>query len=134
MKNLVERGSTTGLLAFIGNEPAGWCSLGPREDFPVLENSKILARPDEKPVWSIVCFFIEKKFRRQGLSGQFLGQIMQYAKKSGAKILEGYPIATDNDNYPATFAYTGFYSSFIKSGFVEVARRSPTRPIMRYNL
>ncbi len=48
------------------------------------------------------------------------------------KIVEGYPIAPKKDKVPDVFAYTGFLSAFQSAGFVEVARRSETRPIMRF--
>ena len=133
IKQLVSKGVFTGLLAYIDSKPVGWCSLGPREDFPALEKSRILGRFDDKPVWSIVCFFIDKDHRRKGVSEQILEKIVDYAQKEKIKILEGYPVVPNKANYPLTFAYTGFYNSFIKAGFKEVIRRSPTRPIMRYS-
>jgi hypothetical protein len=57
-----------------------------------------------------------------------------YAKKKGAKTVEGYPVEPKKGQYPATFAYTGLASAFQKAGFVEVLRRSETRPIMRYDV
>jgi GNAT superfamily N-acetyltransferase len=134
MKQLVRNGRFAGLLAYSGKEVVGWCSLGPRKEFPALDRSKILARIDDKPVWSIVCFFIDKSWRKKGLSTLFLKEVVRYAGKKRIKFLEGYPIDTDQENYPATFAWTGFFKSFRQAGFKEVARRSPTRPIMRLTL
>lgn len=122
-----------GLIMYLDHEPIGWCSLGPREDYPVLENSRILKRVDDQTVWSIVCFFMHKHYRKKGLSVIFLQQIIDYCKNAGANILEAYPVDPKmRKDYPATFAFTGFPGSFIKAGFTEVARRSPTRPVMRY--
>jgi GNAT superfamily N-acetyltransferase len=132
MKQWISQKKFAGLIAYMGNRPVGWCSLGPREEFPVLEKSKILARIDDKPVWSIVCFFIEKEFRRMGISALFLQEVIRYAKSKGAEILEGYPVIPNKAIYPAAFAFTGFYNSFKKTGFKEIIRRSPTRPVMRY--
>ena len=36
------------------------------------------------------------------------------------------------DKMPDAFAWTGLASAFIKAGFKECARRSETRPIMRF--
>jgi GNAT superfamily N-acetyltransferase len=132
IKQLVGNGVFTGLIAYIDGEPAGWCSLGPREEFPVLEKSKTLGRFDDQPVLSVVCFYIHKDFRRKGVSEEILLKVVDYAKKKKIQILEGYPVVPNKENYPATFAWTGFYNSFLKAGFKEVIRRSPTRPIMRY--
>ena len=49
-------------------------------------------------------------------------------------IVEGYPVDPKQGKMPDAFAWTGLASSFKAAGFVEVARRSPTRPIMRYRL
>jgi hypothetical protein len=57
---------------------------------------------------------------------------IEYAKDKGINILEAYPFEPKGDKVPDVFAYTGFLSTFQKAGFNEVARRSPTRPIMRY--
>jgi hypothetical protein len=35
-------------------------------------------------------------------------------------------------NYPDAYIYTGAVSAFQQAGFVEVLRRSETRPIMRF--
>jgi hypothetical protein len=35
------------------------------------------------------------------------------------------------DDLPAAFIWTGLEQNFLKAGFIEVARRSPKRPILR---
>lgn len=132
MKKLVNKGESIGIIAYEGKKPVGWCAVAPREEFVRLENSKVLKRIDDKPVWSVTCFFIDKKFRRQGLSSELLKGAVKFAKKKGAEILEGYPAVPYNENIPAAFAWTGIPSAFEKAGFEEAARRSKTRPIMRY--
>ena len=57
---------------------------------------------------------------------------MEYAKSHGAQIVEGYPVEPKKDEMPAVFAWTGFAEAFLEAGFKEVARRSETRPLMRY--
>jgi GNAT superfamily N-acetyltransferase len=132
MKALVNKKAEPGIIAYMGNEPIGWCAVALREKYIRLENSKVLKRIDDQPVWSIPCFFIKKEFRRKGLSTKVLKGVVEYCKGKGAKIIEGYPVEPYSDNIPAAFAWTGFPSSFTKAGFVEVERRSRTRPIMRY--
>ena len=134
MKGLIKNNQQIGIIMYIDHEPIGWCSVAPREDFVRLENSKILKPIDDNPVWSIVCFFTDKKYRRKGYSKKLLQEVIKMTKKKGANILEGYPHEPKNDNMPAAFAWTGISTAFTKAGFEEVARRSETRPIMRYNL
>ena len=131
-KEIVDSREVPGILAYIKDQPVGWCSIAPRNTFPKLERSRILKRVDDKPVWSIVCFFISKSFRRKGISVELLKAAVDYAVEQGAKIIEGYPVELRKNRTPDPFVFTGFASAFRKVGFVEVLRRSETRPIMRY--
>ena len=129
-RKLVRSGAEPGVLAYADGEPVGWCAIAPREQYPRLEGSRILKPVDDQPVWSVTCFFIARRFRRQGLSTRLLEAAVDFARARGAKIVEGYP----HDAEKATadvFVYTGLASAFRKAGFKEVARRSKTRPVMR---
>ena len=131
MKKIVSSGEIPGLIAYVGDEPVAWCSVAPREVFPRLENARTLKRIDDKPVWSVVCFFIAKPYRRRGVSSLLLGAAVDYARRSGASIVEGYPFEP-KQKLPDPFVWTGLVSSFEAAGFKEAARRSASRPIMRY--
>jgi GNAT superfamily N-acetyltransferase len=92
----------------------------------------ILKHVDERPVWSVVCFFAAKPFRRHGLTAKMLDAAAAYVRKQGARIIEGYPVEPKPGARSAdVFVWTGLASAFRKAGFEEVQRRSPTRPIMR---
>jgi GNAT superfamily N-acetyltransferase len=131
MKDLVKRNQQIGIIGYIGKKPIAWCSVAPREKFIRLENSRVLRRIDNEPVWSITCFFIAKEFRRMGLSTELLKGVIAFCKKKKVKIIEGYPTVPYGKEIPAAFAWTGIPSSFKRAGFEEVARRSKSRPIMR---
>jgi GNAT superfamily N-acetyltransferase len=134
MREIVDSGGIPGLLAYAGGKPIGWCSVAPRETFPVLENSRVLKRVDDTPVWSVVCLFVERRWRRKGVSTQLLRAAADYAAARGATVIEGYPVHPRKGTVPDAFAWTGLSSAFSRAGFTEVVRRSPTRPIMRRNL
>jgi len=134
MKSLVNAGIVPGILAYDNDKPVGWCSVAPREDFPVLENSRVMKRIDVKPVWSVVCFYINKDYRKKGLSVELLNAAIKYVRNNKGKILEGYPVEPKKGKTADVFAWTGLASAFRKAGFKEVIRRSETRPIMRYLL
>ncbi len=129
---LVAGGAVPGILAYAGDEPVGWCAVAPREEYPGLGRSRILKPIDEKPVWSVTCFFVRRDHRFKGVTTQLLRAAARFAAGNGAQILEGYPTAPSSEGaMPGAFAWTGLASAFLKAGFKEVARRSPTRPIMR---
>ena len=132
LRRIVASGNPPGLLAYADNVPVGWCALAPRETYIRLERSRILQPVDDQPVWSVICFFVTRAFRRQGLSVQLLRAAIAHAKKHGARIVEGYPTDSESGRDPDAFVWTGLAATFRAAGFVEVARRSARRPIMRY--
>jgi len=134
LKKIVDSGEVPGILAYANDEPIGWCSVATRESYPALERSRVLKRVDNKPVWSIVCFFVAKQFRHKGVTVSLLRAAIEYVKEQGGKIVEGYPVEPKKSYTPDAFAYTGLASAFRKVGFVEVLRRSETRPIMWYRI
>jgi GNAT superfamily N-acetyltransferase len=137
MKAIVDSGEIPGLLAYdisAGDQPVGWCSLAPRQAYPALARSPRLKKVDDQPVWSVVCFYIHRRYRRRGLSLALIEAAIDYAGQKRAKILESYPIEPEKESMSSNSAFTGLASAFLQCGFVEVARRSPTRPILRYTI
>jgi GNAT superfamily N-acetyltransferase len=134
MLKLVESGPPPGIVGYLKDEPVGWCAVAPREDYPSLERSRILKPVDDTPVWSISCLFVCKDLRRRGLSVELLRAAVGHVKKSGGKVVEAYPVEPTSDNVPDPFVWHGLASAYLAAGFKECARRSPTRPIMRYKI
>jgi len=133
IKHLVDGGHTPGILAYQNDQPIGWCSVSRRESFSVLERSRILKPVDEQSVWSVVCFFVAKEHRRNGLSVKLLKAAIDFVRERGGRIVEGYPVEPVKKQADA-FVWSGLASAFVKAGFIEVERRSETRPIMRYEI
>lgn len=130
MKELVKK-SSPGIIAYADDKPAGWCAVAPRIEYVRLEKSRVLKPVDDKPVWSVSCFFIAKEFRKKELSSKLLKATIDFAFSKGAEIVEGYPVEPKNGIMADVFVWTGIASVFKKAGFKEVVRRSETRPIMR---
>lgn len=123
-----------GLLAYENGVPVGWVSLGPREEFGRIQRSRVTRAVDDTPVWSIVCFVIDRKHRRHGVGTALLGAAVEYARRHGAVAVEGYPVEPRRDRMPDIYAWMGLASMFEAAGFDEIARRSETRPVFRKNL
>jgi GNAT superfamily N-acetyltransferase len=123
-----------GLLAYRYGTPAGWISVAPREEFPRMANSRIVGPLDDRPVWSVSCFFIGRGLRGKGIATALLTAACDFAASHRAKIIEGYPIDPLGKRYANAFAWTGLMRVFEKAGFNEVARRSEIRPVMRKQL
>ena len=123
-------GRPPGLIAYRGKTPVGWISLGPREEFARLERSTVMKPVDDEAVWSIVCFVVPAEYRRQGVAAALLDGAIAFAKKRGARLLEAYPV--DKRGRSAdTAMWFGAKSMYDRAGFEEVARRKPTRPVVR---
>jgi GNAT superfamily N-acetyltransferase len=131
LRRVVEAGERPGIIAYRGREPVGWCALAPRETYVRFERSRVLAPVDDRPVWSVVCFFVAREHRGQGITVQLLREAVRHAQQRGATLVEGYPVDPKSGKSPDAFVWTGLASAFRKAGFREVERRSPTRPIMR---
>lgn len=136
LKEIVDSGEPPGILAYAAGKPVGWCAVGPREAYVRLTSSpkyaKVLAPVDDEPVWSVVCFYVRPGHRRQGITVPLLKAAVAFAAARGARIVEGYPV--DKSKLPSPSAWTGPVGTFRKAGFVEVARRDPVRPILRFYL
>jgi GNAT superfamily N-acetyltransferase len=136
LASLAGHDPAAGLVAYRDGRAVGWVSVGPREDYARLERSKVLARVDDKPVWSIVCFVVSRQLRGQGIARALLDAAVDYARDHGATLLEAYPVDPARGRVPAASAYTGPLGMFERAGFEVVERRqwnatTPVRPIVR---
>lgn len=130
----VRAGVVPGVLAYRGDDAVGWCAIEPRSDYERLARSRVLAPVDELPVWSLVCLFVHRDHRRTGVSRALVRGAVSLARSRGARCVEAYPVDPGRKEIPDIWAHPGLASTFRKLGFREVARRSPTRPILRRNV
>jgi len=128
LDGLVEAETPVGVLAYLDGEPVGWVSVAPRESYAALERYRALARVDAAPVWSVACFFVDRRVRRQGVTLGLLNAAVAYAQSQGATIIEGYPVAPDAHLY----TYMGSPDTFRQAGFVDVTPAGRERLVMRY--
>ena len=132
MKSLVAAGQVPGILAYDGTEPFGWCSVAPRHHFSSLERSNVLKRIDDKDVWSITCFFIDRKYRGRNLQLKLIFWAIGYVRSLGGEIIEAYPVILRSETKaPPVSSFMGIAKTFENAGFKEVHRPSNSRVIMR---
>lgn len=133
LRSSMEAEPPPGLLAIDSPDAAtaaGWLRLTPRSQLLWLNRTSFLDPVDDLPVWSAACFFVARSHRGRGVSDALLGAAVEAARAAGAPAVEGYPVdltvpgATRN-------AFTGHVPVFERNGFTDVARRRPSRPIMR---
>jgi GNAT superfamily N-acetyltransferase len=133
-KRIVERGAAPGIIAYEGGEPVGWCAVAPKAEFTSLDRSRtkrIGDAPTDPATWAVPCFFIPRRHRGKGLSGALLKAAVAFARKRGAKAVEGYPIDAAGKKAMDFTSFMGTAPVFRRCGFKEAARPVPNRPIMR---
>jgi len=131
---LVEGGEVPGLILYAGGEPAGWVSVEPRTAFPRLERSRAAKRIDDTEVWSIVCFFVHRRFRGQGAMRELIRAAVEHARAGGARVVEAYPRDLEAGRPSADAAYVGLLPHFLEAGFQEAARHAKGRALVRLAL
>ena len=136
MKGLVADAAEPGLLAYDASGRAvGWVSVADRAEFGRVLRSPVIKPVDDRPAWAVVCFYIPRANRGQGIGHALLEGAMDHARDRGAALIEGYPVDPAGRAYKAADAYTGTVGMFEKAGFTEVIRRKPDgRAVMRREL
>lgn len=137
MRGLVTDGREPGLLAYDDSGPVGWVSVAPRPEFGRVLRSPLFRPadpddPDDRTVWSVVCFYVPRTQRGRGLTAALLDGAVAHAVDRGASALEGYPVVPGRARSADLFP--GVPSVFERAGFTEVAAPSPTRRIVRREL
>ena len=125
---LVEEGRSHGILVYSGGEPVGWCQYGPKEESPRIDTGNIYKRlalgNDDKGLWRITCFWVDRRHRNQGVAGVGLKAALGSIRKKGGGLVEAFPAL--RKGFPAD--WTGTLSMFEKEGFKVVA------PFGKYNV
>ena len=138
LRTLVRDAEVPGLLAYRGDEPVGWVSVAPRPQFGRYLRSPITrldpASRENGDTWSIVCLFVPRGNRRQGVARALVAGAVAWARERGAVTLEGYPYDTHGQRHDSASLYVGTVGLFTDAGFREVARRVESRPVMELRL
>lgn len=131
--------TTCGLVAYLGDEPVGWCAVEPRSNYVALLTSRSpvawTGRSEDKhddTVWAVTCLVTRKGYRRRGVSAALIAATVEYARTRGARALEGYPMATEpGKEIIWDELFVGSRNSFVDAGFLEVSHPTKRRYVMR---
>jgi GNAT superfamily N-acetyltransferase len=130
----VQAGEPFGLVARLDGEALGWVSVAPRQCHTRLERSavaKLMEGEDPAGLWTVACFYIKRDARGIRLSHRLLDSAVEHAGRSGAKVVEGYPVDTAGGKFPPQDLYYGTLEVFLGAGFELVERRGKRRALMR---
>ncbi len=120
VRQLCARPVSPGVLAYDGEQVAGWAAVAPRSELPFARSTRI-PHVDGLAVWSLFCVRVKPGFRRRGVSGPLLEGATAYAFAQGAPAVEGYPVDNRGERVDLTMAYVGTLAMFERAGFVKVA-------------
>jgi GNAT superfamily N-acetyltransferase len=126
MKRRISSAEPVGLLGYVDAQPVAWCSIAPRETYRA-SMSDVLPDDETQNIWSIVCFFVSRPYRGQGMLQKMIAAAEEYAARHGATLLEGYPVDPDAPSY----RFGGFVPAFEQAGYAPVDRKGARRHIMR---
>jgi GNAT superfamily N-acetyltransferase len=127
-------GAPLGLLARDADGPAGWVAVAPRSSYPRLATSAITASDAGPGTWSVTCFFVHRRARRQGLAARLLSSAVEYAAARGATAVEGHPVDTGGVRRSSGDLYHGTLEMFLAAGFALVDRRGTRRALVRKDI
>jgi GNAT superfamily N-acetyltransferase len=129
--------STSGLVAYLDQEPVGWVAVEPRTAYPRLPRVRTVwsGRHEDKAddnVWAVTCFVVRKGYRKRGITYALAAAAVGYARQQGARALEGYSMITEPGK-EITWGelYVGARQVYADAGFKEVSHPSPRRVVMR---
>lgn len=119
MTALARKRRAPGLLAYVGQEVAGWIAIAPRPEIARIEASKATPRVDDVDVWVIPCITVRRRFRGRGVAQALIRAAVEHAARHFAPAVEAYPRAGDVRVHD-DFAFTGTEALFRKAGFRKV--------------
>ena len=120
VRALCSREVAPGVLAYDGDQVAGWAAVAPRAELP-FARSRTIPHVDDLPVWSLWCIRVRPGFRGRGVSHALIEGAVAYARERGAPAVEGYPVDNQGARVDQTMAYVGTRAGFERAGFSKAA-------------
>lgn len=131
----IDDGPPPGIIAYVDGQAAGWIRIGPRTRQARIPRTRIIAAAstepfDDESVWAVTCFVVRREHRGSGLNLELLKAAVEYARESGARLIEGYPVDTHGEKQRSNDLFHGTLRTFLAAGFVERADLKPGRTLV----
>ncbi|MGH3688547.1 MAG: GNAT family N-acetyltransferase [Microbacterium sp.] len=135
----INAGPPPGIVAYVDGDPAGWIRIGPRTRQARIARTRIIAAAstepfDDESVWAVTCFVVRREHRGSGLNLELLEAAVEYARESGARVIEGYPIDTRGEKQHSNDLFHGTLGTFLAAGFAEKTDLKPGRALVALEL
>ena len=133
-QRLVNEGRAHAALVFDGDEAVAWCEYGTPEELPNIYHLKEYeADLDRLPDYRITCFFVDKKYRRHGLTAIALRGALELIARDGGGVVEGYPHDTE-DGKKVSVLYNSTRGLFERAGFSYLRPKGKRNCVMRISV
>ncbi|HEX7197103.1 MAG TPA: GNAT family N-acetyltransferase [Candidatus Limnocylindria bacterium] len=129
--------TTSGLVAYLGDEPVGWCAVEPRPAYEGL--LRVYRVPwegraenrSDASVWAVTCVLVRAGYRKRAIAYALARAAVDHARRHGARALEAYPMRTEAGEITWDEIHVGAQSVFAAAGMTEVSRPGKRRAVMR---
>jgi hypothetical protein len=129
-QRFVNEGRAHAALVFDGDEAVAWAEYGTPEELPnIYHRKEYEAELDVLPDYRITCIFVDKKYRRRGLTAAALEGALDLIAGAGGGIVEGYP--HDTEGKKVSVLYNGTRTLFEEAGFDYVRPKGQRNCVMR---
>ena len=131
-ERLVNEGRAHAALVFAGDEAVAWCQFGSPQELPNIKHRKEYeAELDSLPDYRLTCFFVDKRYRRRGVSALALEGALDLIAEAGGGVVEAYPQDTGGKKITASFLYSVTRSMFEQAGFTYLRPKGKNHTVMR---
>jgi len=129
-KQLVKEDRAHAALVFDGDEAVAWAQYGPPVELPNIHHRKEYeATLDLLPDYRITCIFVDKSYRRKGVTAVALQGAVDLIAHAGGGIVEGYP--HDTEGKKVSVLYNSTRSLYQRAGFDYVRPKGRRNCVMR---
>jgi len=130
-EQLVKSDRAHAALVFDGDEAIAWAQYGPPGELPNIHHRKEYEETlDKLPDYRITCIFVDKKYRRKGVTAIALGGAIDLIAEAGGGLVEGYPHDT-TDGRKVSVLYNTTRSLYERAGFSYVRAKGKRNCVMR---
>ena len=129
-QQLVNEDRAHAALVFDGDEAVAWCQYGSPAELPnIYHRKQYEAELDRPPDYRITCMFVDKKYRRNGVTAAALASALDLIAQAGGGVVEGYPHGTEGKK--VSVLYNGTRDLFERAGFSYVRPKGQRNCVLR---
>lgn len=131
-QRLVGEGQAHAALVFDSDRAVGWCQYGSPTELPRISHRREYHSWElEAADYRITCFFVDRDYRRAGVSETALKGALDLIAANGGGVVEAFPYETHGEKVTSSFLYNGTRSMFEQAGFEYDRHKGKNHCLMR---